>query len=277
MKMNDYILYEAGFLPDRIDKSEVILDNRIGFAYLSNKAAKQFLDDHQESEIIGYTYLKQVDRDKNCLKMMFTPKEEWFDGPYDTGYLKYHQINYKKYLKHKDSYKPFKFWHHVKGYTLLDTGDLMGVVSTPILLILLPLILMFLIFIRLTSVTPQPEVPDFSVEPEHAIEEAPVRKSYTETIDIPGYQKATLTSENKEIQLINPAGNSVFFIYTVLADGEEIYKTDGILPDNSVMADLWSLLDAGDHNVTLSISTFDLEDKEPCNGSSQDIVVTVEK
>lgn len=123
----------------------------------------------------------------------------------------------------------------------------------------------------------EPEDTGLIFEPEHKIEEPAPGEAYTETIDIPGYGNMTLSEKKKEIQLINPEDNSVYFVYTLSEGDTEVYKTDAILPGNSVMADLWSILDAGDHDITIAVSTYDVETEETCNGTAQTVNIMIEK
>lgn len=259
-----YNLFKAGIIPDGINKKKVKYDKKSGLRYLTKKMFKELSDEDDKRKVAGYTHLKQVDEDDKCDKLMVESGDE---------------VNYLKYKPLK-SYEHLKIWHHVKGYTVLDDDDFVAVVRFRFLFLLLPLLLFLLIFLIIFTLwirRPTDDKPGLKFETEHAIEEPEERSAYTETIDVPGYSRVILNSSKKEMQLVNPEGNSVYFMYTLTEGDEEIHKTDAILPGNSVMVDLWSKLDAGDHQVLLSISTFDIETEEACNGTSQRVTVVVEK
>ena len=49
-----------------------------------------------------------------------------------------------------------------------------------------------------------------------------------EFTEIPGYAKVTITEEKQELELINPEGNTVYFVYTIKENGETLYQTGAI-------------------------------------------------
>lgn len=85
---------------------------------------------------------------------------------------------------------------------------------------------------------------------------------------IPGYDHEILNHGNKELYLINPERNQVYFLYEVEVKNKVIYRSDLIPPNKMVKADLYSLLDAGNYETTLHISTFDIHTNEPCNAAN---------
>lgn len=82
---------------------------------------------------------------------------------------------------------------------------------------------------------------------------------------IPGYGHECLHAENKELYLVNPDRNQVYFQYEIEIKNKVIYKSDLIPPNKMVKANLYSVLDAGDYDTILHISTFDIHTNEPCN------------
>ena len=83
-----------------------------------------------------------------------------------------------------------------------------------------------------------------------------------------------LSADNKEIQLINPEGNTVYFVYTITDDTDNvIYESQAIEPNKMISVNLYDLLDIGEHKLFFAISTYDIETKTPCNGATQEVLV----
>lgn len=100
----------------------------------------------------------------------------------------------------------------------------------------------------------------------------------SESIEIPGYAELHLNSENKEIQLINPEFNTVYFVYTIKDENDNvIYESQAIEPNKMISANLYDLLDAGEHKLFFAISTYDIDSRTPCNGATQEVSVEVKK
>ena len=96
----------------------------------------------------------------------------------------------------------------------------------------------------------------------------------SESIEIPGYAEMHLNSGNKEIQLINPKDNTVYFVYTIKDDsGSLIYESQAIEPNKMISVNLYDLLDIGEHKLSFAISTYDTVTKNPCNGAAQEVLV----
>ena len=97
----------------------------------------------------------------------------------------------------------------------------------------------------------------------------------TSSIEIPGYANLILSADNPIVDFINPAGNTVYFRYTLEKDGATVYQTDLIQPNQFLPVDLYSLLEKGTHTVRFKIETFDVDPQAPCNGAIQETTVTV--
>lgn len=96
----------------------------------------------------------------------------------------------------------------------------------------------------------------------------------SESIEVPGYAEMHLSAEQKEIQLINPESNTVYFVYTIKDDtGNVVYESKAIEPNKMVSVNLYDLLKTGEHKLSFDISTYDIETKSPCNGASQAVLV----
>ena len=109
-------------------------------------------------------------------------------------------------------------------------------------------------------------------------------ENYTETqeeqeyMTVPGLKEHyRLSVDNREMYLINPKGNTVYFKYILSVEGVKIYETDYVEPDRMVRADLYSQLDAGDYQVDVTIMTIETKTHEACNGATLSTNVTIVK
>lgn len=101
-------------------------------------------------------------------------------------------------------------------------------------------------------------------------------RASSESIEIPGYAEMYLDKDNKEILLINPKGNTVYFVYTVNDEsGNKIYETKAIEPNKAVSVNLYDELKVGEHKLSFVIATYDIETKAPCNGATQEVTVII--
>ena len=97
----------------------------------------------------------------------------------------------------------------------------------------------------------------------------------TSSIEIPGYANLVISEDNPIVDFINPAGNTVYFRYTLEKDGAILYQTDLIQPNQFLPVDLYPLLEKGTYTVRFKIETFDVDTQAPCNGAIQETTVTV--
>lgn len=97
--------------------------------------------------------------------------------------------------------------------------------------------------------------------PQYAYEE--------EMIEIPGLLKEyTINENNREIYLVNPESNTVYFKYTIfLKDGQTIYESDYIPPNQMVKADLYERLEKGGHELHVLVESIDMETHSACNSA----------
>lgn len=100
-------------------------------------------------------------------------------------------------------------------------------------------------------------------------------KENAESIEIPGYSELYVSSKSPNIQLINPTGNTVYFVYTLLENDTVIYETKAIAPDKMLEVNLKELLSIGTHTISFQISTYDVETQAACNGATQEVQVIV--
>ena len=96
-----------------------------------------------------------------------------------------------------------------------------------------------------------------------------------EFTEIPGYGKITLTEEFPELELINPEGYTVYFVYTSTENAKIVDETGAIEPNKFVTVNLYELLSKGNHILEFSIGCFDLTTQAVCNGAIQEVEVVI--
>ncbi|MBQ2584798.1 MAG: hypothetical protein II568_06435 [Erysipelotrichaceae bacterium] len=84
-------------------------------------------------------------------------------------------------------------------------------------------------------------------------------ETYTELM---GFGCLDVDTNSPFIYLINPSDNEVYLSFDVLYEGRSLYKSDLIAPGKMEQFDICSVLDAGKHTLTYSISSYDLNDKK---------------
>ena len=95
--------------------------------------------------------------------------------------------------------------------------------------------------------------------------------------EIPGYSDMVIDRSNREIRLINPEHNQVFFKYTIICNGNSIYQTKYIVPSHMVKVNLYELLDQGNYDVVLKLETRDIQSKQACNSANIRLHLMVKK
>ena len=83
-------------------------------------------------------------------------------------------------------------------------------------------------------------------------------EAYTELM---GFGCLELNENEPFIYLINPPDNSVYLRYEVYCREEKLYQSGLIEPGKMEDFDAYSCLDAGEHTLTYSISSYALEDR----------------
>ena len=94
-------------------------------------------------------------------------------------------------------------------------------------------------------------------------------------IEIPGYSNIIINESHPNIDLINPSSNDVYFVYQVALDGDVIYQSDAIAPGKMLSVPANGLFDNGEYNVQIRISCYDVQTQTPCNGATQEAVISV--
>ena len=83
-------------------------------------------------------------------------------------------------------------------------------------------------------------------------------EAYTELM---GFGCLTLDKNDPFIYLINPSENQVFLSFDVLYDDEVLFSSDLIAPGKMEDFDAFSCLNAGEHTLTYSISSYDMDSR----------------
>lgn len=115
------------------------------------------------------------------------------------------------------------------------------------------------------------------IEKENEIEE-----DFTE---IPVYTSFTVDKKSPNIYLGNPEMNDVYFRYKVYLKPEEDKEVDESLilfddesvikPGRAFEINLCELLEPGEYEAIVDISTFSMDDETQCNGATQEVKITV--
>ncbi len=88
------------------------------------------------------------------------------------------------------------------------------------------------------------------------------RKTEEETYtELMGFGCLELDENEPFVYLINPPDNSVYLRFEVFCEKEKLYQSDLIEPGKMEDFDAYSRLDAGQHTLTYSISSYDLKDR----------------
>ena len=90
------------------------------------------------------------------------------------------------------------------------------------------------------------------------MEEKEEEEAYTELM---GFGCLELDENEPFIYLINPPDNSVYLHYEVFCEGHRLYQSGLIEPGKMEDFDAYGNLDAGEHTLTYSISSYDLKNR----------------
>lgn len=108
-------------------------------------------------------------------------------------------------------------------------------------------------------------------EKQHVVEQAELE--YTK---FPGYADLELSEKQPYVYLTNPAGNTVYMKYSIYDEQDVLlYETKPIAVGKEVQVDFTAFLDKGTHNLTFVQSTFDVDTKAECNGTTSSVKVNI--
>ena len=94
-----------------------------------------------------------------------------------------------------------------------------------------------------------------------------VREVREDMIEVPGLMREYLVDKNnRELYLVNPKGNSVYFKYIISNEkGDILYQTNYIPPDKMERANLYDVLKSGEYKLLVKVETVDMESGSACN------------
>lgn len=250
-----------------ISSSTITDKNNNQWTYITSKEYQKFPRD--EKRICGDLRGK----DSGSLDRLLVCKDEYGEA-YQIGLYEY---------------KGKKRWYEkVAGYVPAEYGQegrpcfVRVLKPSPFKAILLPLlILVFLAGIALgimwyLNQDPGPNLDDAAVAYKF---EGLVNKDPTSTM-IPMIDNIEVYGgPHVEQALINPEGNTCYFIYSITLDdtGQEIYRSDMIEPGKAIVGfDLADTPAPGAHNVTINVEARDIDNYEQeVNGGQIQAVMTI--
>ena len=97
-------------------------------------------------------------------------------------------------------------------------------------------------------------------------------------INIPGFEALAFKAgeEEQSVPFHNPKNNACYFRLTLTLDGETLWQSGDIAPDEKVgEITLSHALDKGDYSAKLKYDCFTLQDRSPLNGAEIDLAINV--
>ena len=208
----------------------------------------------KDTKIVGQTYLVECEDDCNKSLLKFRGKLYEVNSESWGITTKYIDVGDNKYIA-------------VKSKRLL-------------ILILLSLLLLFTLPESCAQNSRNGESntkPNINITGEDIVDYIDVQEE-VEYVEVPSlYSTYDLTDKSKEVYLINPEGNSVYFKYILFIDGVEIYSTGYIQPGKMVRANLYDILDSGSYKVKAVVITIDIETYAVCDGANLSTIVNIRK
>lgn len=240
-------------------------NKKFGFDYVKPDEFKKLREKNEAITVTGYIRLKTIEADEKCDKLINVHDNE------EDNYFELHTIEKEKDIKHCD----------ILGYVSVGDDEYVALTRSylPVLILLfllLGLLFGLLFFGGRPENKPVDNKPSLEFEQGEDIPEPEFHDAIVETIDIPGYSDMTLSDTKPAVNLTNPEGNTVYFVYR-LSEGETvIHETKAIEPGKMVQLDLKSLLSVGEHEITFEIMTYDVTTQTTCNGTVQTVSVTIQ-
>ena len=202
-------------------------------------------------------------------------------------------------VKRYDLFK-HKAFRRCIGYAQIEGGQYVRMIAyfpiVPLLLLLLFLLLLMLSHCPKTPAAPIPEqttaetttqtveqttLPnDPGIVPwDGELPTSPSSENEQEEIELIGYDYLTVSDSSRFVNLINPKGNTVYFKYSIRANGIEVFNTGLIPPNMYIPWNAYSTLTemglSGEVNVELNILTFDINSYAPCNPATIKTTITI--
>lgn len=248
-----------------LESKKVLETEDYAFDCLKRSDFKELAKKDEDVRIMGATFLRKVKEDKDCDKLV-CPAWCCTKTEQVPGLFKLNEVTNKRGKRYK----------LVHGYACVGNKQYvvlrrrwMGV-----------LLYFFILFGILGTAVLTSGADVWDEEGVVIVNDVPVMQEQGEqaSIAVPALPEQFLTSTRRTVRLVNPEDNDVYFQYDVTtADGDVVFQTKNIAPGMMVEADLYELLPAGQNEITLRISTYDVETHISCNGTVQTVLVSVDK
>ena len=123
--------------------------------------------------------------------------------------------------------------------------------------------------------TTNKDVSTNQIEAKSPIHPSEATEEYTE---IMGFGQLDINADYPNLYLINPSDNNVYLSFDVIYNDELLYQTGLIEPGKMEEFNIYNCLNAGEHTITYSISSFDLNNKETLwSGIKQKQEISIKK
>lgn len=265
--MNDKVVYNTLELDGEYREYK---NNKLEFNYYDTKQFQQILEEKSAIEVIGNVYLgkeKKHIRNRDILYIPGNKKEMSIFEVYESrnkkclGYVRVSQHMYIRVVEN---------WFPVPVFLMIMALGLVAALAVG-----------YGDFGRGDTEPTQPayekqNVADGEEWDGQLGDRAGDSMENQESIEIPGYNKLTVNSKFPEVTLINTDANDVYLQYTITdEEGEQLYKSELILPNETVKWNAKEVLKNGEYNLKFHISTYDMETQQPYNGANQSVLVLV--
>lgn len=256
----NYLLYKIDTEQHDYGKLKEYSDKDYSFNYISRKQLKR-IDDYC---VVGYTFLKEVNRTTDCDKLVVHSSRN--------------QKSPKLYKLCETTKKRGRKYFFVKGYVPIneENSEFIVIRRHKTFWMLLSLLIVLLLGIGITAATGNKFLPIETEGTEITEDEKVDKEFYQENIAVPGYYDITVTKDSPNLRLLNPKENQVYFVYDIKIDNNSLYTTKAIAPGMMAEINIYDLLPAGKTTVTLDITTYDINTQVSCNGAIQSIIITKE-
>lgn len=293
--------FNCGYKTKLFDKDSVK-----GFLYLTKRSFKNLKKDSDEPPyVVGDVYIKRrryedIDTADNPQYLAWKKESKNIIGIVEVERTDEYILEHPdEKIKRYDLFKHRAFRRCI-GYAEIENGQYVRMISyipiVPLLLLLLFLLLLCLSHCPKTPDKPNPELTtaetttqiveqttmptDSDIVPWNGeLPTSPGLETGQEEIELIGYDKLTVSENSRFVNLINPKGNTVYFKYSVKANGVEVYNTELIPPNMYIPWNAYSTLTqmglSGEVNIEFNITTFDINSYAPCNPATIKTTITI--
>jgi hypothetical protein len=293
--------FNCGYKTKLFDKDSVK-----GFLYLTKKSFKKLKKDSDEPPyVVGDVYIKRkryedINKADDPQYLAWKKESKNIIGIVEVERTDEYILEHPdEEIKRYDLFKHRAFRRCI-GYAETDNGQYVRMIAYfPILPLLLLLLFLLLLLLSHCPKTPSTSIPEpTTIETTTQIIEqttiptdpnivpwdgelptSPSSETEQEEIELIGYDFLTVSGSSRFVNLINPKGNTVYYKYSIKANGVEVFNT-GLIPANmyipwNAYSTLTKMGLSGEVNVELNISTFDINSYAPCNHATIKTTITI--